>query len=366
MFWDVISFLALILSFSSKTELKFFRIFFIFSYNNFRTLYKNLREQWKTGDLFDLVLLLFRLICVAHFIACFWHAIGYYKLTEFQKSWLDDYLECPWPSRYMISLYWAITTLCTVGYGDIVPKNSLEMFYVSVIMLLGTLIFGYSINCVGTLINRMEERGKELSEKMNMVDTYMNKAHLNENLKIKVKKYLQYIWNTEDKNFEKGEEIINKLPNKIRDEILLESIGKFLKEFPIMQENFSQQLIEKIALTIKPIRYSPCDIIYQVILLFSLNISYILKEGEIGDLSIFFIEQGEIELLINQRENKEKTSEIIIKNLKRGDFLGEMPFFTATPFEETARSRSFSTVFRLLRYEFLEILKEFPQDYVII
>ena len=262
--WDLISFFSLILSFFPNNELKLFRIFFIFSYNNFRTLYKNLREQWKTGDLFDLIILLCRLIVVSHFVACIWHAIGYYTFFEFQQSWLDLYMEDDWPTRYLVSLYWAITTLCTVGYGDITAKNPFEMLYVSFIMLLGTLIFGYSINCVGTLINRIDERGKELGEKMNMVDNYMNKTMLNEDLKIKVKQYLQYIWNTEDKNFEKGEEIINKLPINMKEEILLESTGKFLKGFSILQKNFSSQLIKRIALTIKPIRYSPCDIIYKV------------------------------------------------------------------------------------------------------
>src|SRR4029079_14801908 len=35
------------------------------------------------------------------------------------------------------SLYWAITTITTVGFGDITPKTSLGRFIASIIMLLG-------------------------------------------------------------------------------------------------------------------------------------------------------------------------------------------------------------------------------------
>ena len=34
--------------------------------------------------------------------------------------------------RYLYSLYWSLTTLTTVGYGDVIPHNELEIAYVSV------------------------------------------------------------------------------------------------------------------------------------------------------------------------------------------------------------------------------------------
>ena len=264
LFWDVISLSGFLFSFFPYFKLNIFKILFLFSYNNIRILYKTLREQWKTGDLFELVLLLCRLVCVAHFVACMWHAIGYFKWDPKEISWIDDYMGYGWDGRYVVSLYWAITTLCTVGYGDIAARNLIEMVFASCIMLLGTLLYGYSINYVGALIDKIDNRNKELSEKMMIIDNYMEKSDLNEKLKIKVKKYLQYVWNSEDKYYDQGEEIINKLPIHMREEILLESRGEFLKNCPILKKNFSKELIEKLALKIKTTRYSPCDIIYKV------------------------------------------------------------------------------------------------------
>ena len=43
------------------------------------------------------------------------------------------------------SIYWAIVTLTTVGYGDIAPQTPLGQFFASIIMILG-----YSIIAVPT------------------------------------------------------------------------------------------------------------------------------------------------------------------------------------------------------------------------
>ena len=60
-------------------------------------------------------------------------------------------------------MYWSLTTMITVGYGDIVPKNEFEVGICLITYMVGTVIFGYSLNCIGGLLNRMEEKNKELT-----------------------------------------------------------------------------------------------------------------------------------------------------------------------------------------------------------
>lgn len=48
-------------------------------------------------------------------------------------------------SRYAISVYWAIVTLSTIGYGDITPKNMNETITAIFIGFLAVILFAFTI-----------------------------------------------------------------------------------------------------------------------------------------------------------------------------------------------------------------------------
>lgn len=61
------------------------------------------------------------------------------------------------------SIYWAIVTLTTVGYGDIVPHTWLGQTLASLIMILGYAIIAVPTGIVGAEIVRSEQKGKGMS-----------------------------------------------------------------------------------------------------------------------------------------------------------------------------------------------------------
>lgn len=38
-----------------------------------------------------------------------------------------------WDTKYIFSIYWAFTTMVTVGYGDITPQNKYEAIVVVIV-----------------------------------------------------------------------------------------------------------------------------------------------------------------------------------------------------------------------------------------
>ena len=87
---------------------------------------------------------------MAHWMACVWHAIGF-RETDNPNSWLvklgqelDQPINSSIPgsgpsagSRYVTSLYFVITSLTSIGFGNVAPATNAEKIFSILTMLLG-------------------------------------------------------------------------------------------------------------------------------------------------------------------------------------------------------------------------------------
>ena len=84
-------------------------------------------------------------------------------------------------------------------------------------------------------------------------------------LQARARKYLEFVWHEEKTaNRENSDEILEKLSSNIREEVLLQSNGKFLLNYPMLCKNFSERTMRRLVNLIKPVRYSPEEIIFDV------------------------------------------------------------------------------------------------------
>jgi voltage-gated potassium channel Kch len=83
----------------------------------------------------------------AHIVACMWYFTA--KLDNFgPDTWVvrGNYENEDDVVKYMAALYWAFTTLTTVGYGDIIAETLSEKFLAVIWMIIGLFFLSFAVS----------------------------------------------------------------------------------------------------------------------------------------------------------------------------------------------------------------------------
>ena len=90
---------------------------------------------------------------IMHIIACGWIYVG--EKDEW-GTWITNYVgsrHSDATTVYIKSLYWVVTTLTTVGYGDIYGESEYEFVYTMVVEFIGILVFSIIMSTVNSFLS---------------------------------------------------------------------------------------------------------------------------------------------------------------------------------------------------------------------
>ena len=243
------------------------------------------------------------MVYVSHVIACFWYMFGSEDQVnecylpeadaavdaastcsdETIHGWVNvEFADVPADKqgsrRYLKAFYWAITTLSTVGYGDITPNTDAEMGYACFAELLGSMIFGIMIGSLSTMLMSGKALEEKIDNQLAELQEFMTQKNIPSKLRTKVRRYMELYYEKKSSYDEKA--VLQSLPPVMAQE-LMEAMYKDIVDTVPLFAGLDTEIISRLCVTLRP---------YQ-----ALADEYVYKQGELGK-ELYIILQGRVEM----------------------------------------------------------------------
>ncbi|XP_074519384.1 voltage-gated inwardly rectifying potassium channel KCNH6 [Halichoeres trimaculatus] len=296
-----------------------------------------------------LFLLMCTFVLIAHWLACIWYAIGFVERPYTETGWLDNLAEqlgktyndsdsSSGPSvkdKYVTALYFTLSSLTSVGFGNVSPNTNSEKIFSICVMVIGSLMYASIFGNVSAIIQRLYSGTTRYHTQMLRVKEFIRFHQIPGSLRQRLEEYFQHAWsytNGIDMNA-----VLKGFPESLQADICLHLNRSLLQNSKAFQGG-SQACLRALGMRFKTVHAPPGDTL--------------IHYGDILD-SLFFISRGSIQVI---------RDDVVVAILEKNDIFGELIHL----YDEPGKSNSdvYTTTYcdlhRILRDDLLEVLDMYP------
>lgn len=306
----------LFLSFQSLTLVKIFKVGRIF-----RELQESLSILPAVSRL---ILFGYWVSAIVHLMVLGWVLIG---ATEAHRSAFDQYLR---------GLYWVITTIATIGYGDYTPDHdsNMQIMYSIAIEIFGVGMFSYVIANVSSLIANLDVSRSAWQRRLEEMNAYMRSQGLPPSLQERVRDYYSYLWSTK-RSAGEGD-VLHGMPGGLAQEIRMFLNREMLTRVTLFRDADELFLQEAVRL-MKPQVFLPNECI--------------IRQGEFADC-MYFLTEGSVRIEVGGSP---------VATIGPGSPFGETALVTNQFRNASVVSETYGTGYRLDKGDFNELRAKYPE-----
>ncbi|XP_053768054.1 voltage-gated delayed rectifier potassium channel KCNH4 [Desmodus rotundus] len=269
-------------------------------------------ERYSQCSAVVLTLLMSVFALLAHWMACVWYVIGRREMEAkdpllWDIGWLHELgkrLEMPYvngstggPSRrsaYIAALYFTLSSLTSVGFGNVCANTDAEKIFSICTMLIGALMHAVVFGNVTAIIQRMYSRRSLYHSRMKDLKDFIRVHRLPRPLKQRMLEYFQTTWAVNggiDAN-----ELLRDFPDELRADIAMH-LNREILQLPLFGAA-SRGCLRALSLHIKTSFCAPGE--------------YLLRRGDALQAH-YYVCSGSLEVL---RDN------MVLAILGKGDLIG--------------------------------------------
>ncbi|KAK5881213.1 hypothetical protein CesoFtcFv8_022036 [Champsocephalus esox] len=296
-----------------------------------------------------LFLLMCTFVLIAHWLACIWYAIGFVERPYTETGWLDNLAEQLGKSyndtdtgsgpsvkdKYVTALYFTLSSLTSVGFGNVSPNTNSEKIFSICVMVIGSLMYASIFGNVSAIIQRLYSGTTRYHTQMLRVKEFIRFHQIPGCLRQRLEEHFQHAWSYTNGIDMNG--VMKGLPGSLQADIYLH-LNRSLLENCKAFHGGSQACLRTLSMRFKTVHAPPGDIL--------------IHYGDMLD-SLFFIARGSIQVM---------RDDVVVGILEKNDVFGE----PINLYDEPGKSKAdvhtitYCDLHRVRREDLLEVLDIYP------
>ena len=168
--------------------------------------------------------------------------------------------ECldPW-ALYCVSVYWAIMTITSIGYGDIgaSPRNAAEQIFTAAMMLAGGFLWGQVVGTFCGVIATFDPHGAEFRRNMDDLNVFMASKHLPVEMRRRLREYFHQTKHLQMANSQRH--LFHMMSPALQGEVAWTANEEWLKRIPFLS-NCGEDFKVMVAMALTPKVFAPGEV----------------------------------------------------------------------------------------------------------
>jgi len=160
------------------------------------------------------------IIFMVHLFACLYFLLSTFEDDD-DNNWVvySGIIDAEPSYQYIYSMYWALQTLTTVGYGDIPARSIFEKIFALVWMIIGVGFYSFTIGNLSSIFNSIDVKAAQLQLKLNVLADFAKRTKLSEEIQNRIKLFIENNY-TEHSAMSEQRILLSEVPSSMRSDFV--------------------------------------------------------------------------------------------------------------------------------------------------
>ena len=241
--------------------------------------YEIISENYNLEKTMKMLLLILIILIGFNFFICYHIYIG----LQSYPNWIlkTNNQDSSFITLYITSFYFLITTITSVGYGDITCVSFYETLYQIIILTIGVIAYSWIVSTIGNAVKKETRAAIKFNKDLSLLEEIrISYPKMSFKLYNKIHKHLETVSHQQEKldtNL-----LVTNLPYTLKNQIIFIIYGSVIKKFKFFNDCENSDFILRALTSFIPLSTKKG--------------AFIIQEGEIID-NIVFVREGRLSLV---------------------------------------------------------------------